>query len=365
MVLLNCSNGINPSQVANFFQSRGILVMVFDSTRIRIVLHWGIGEKEIDRTLEVYEEFINSVFEPTRIRVKILYERDLRRSEGQPVEALDELEDDLPPVLDLEGYENEVCGHLKAPDWGGIEHVVRAETPVAPVTNSLVDIARSRHSVEVDHQQNELSDDKVDLLSLSLYAPKHKKRRQVDILRFSSVEELDAYCSANQLPIDDKLESVQGLLQCSYVNLVYNMLLFIILLLGYKYFISRTMGRRGAIESSCSRTTVCRLCGVTVRSTHRRIHIYTYHLKRPLFKCPLCNTSSTYHITNIRVHIKKVHNAKVSLIAPISRKEKYATEVEALMYSTILVEFKMVTVGYYTYTCGEVHNAQTRTNAIN
>ncbi|EYB82104.1 hypothetical protein Y032_0367g44 [Ancylostoma ceylanicum] len=62
MVMLICSNGISPSQVQKFFQSNGVLVMVFDATRIRIVLNWGVKESDIDEVLNVYSRFIDSIF---------------------------------------------------------------------------------------------------------------------------------------------------------------------------------------------------------------------------------------------------------------------------------------------------------------
>ncbi|KHJ90524.1 hypothetical protein OESDEN_09634 [Oesophagostomum dentatum] len=61
MVILTCSNGITPAQVQKFFQSHGVLVMLFDSTRIRIVLNWGVKEDDVDKVLNIYKEFVSSV----------------------------------------------------------------------------------------------------------------------------------------------------------------------------------------------------------------------------------------------------------------------------------------------------------------
>ncbi|KIH68768.1 Beta-eliminating lyase [Ancylostoma duodenale] len=61
MVMLVCSDGISPSQVQMFFQSNGVLMMVFDATRIRIVLNWGVKEGDIDKVLSVYSKFIDSI----------------------------------------------------------------------------------------------------------------------------------------------------------------------------------------------------------------------------------------------------------------------------------------------------------------
>uniref|UniRef100_A0A183G3Q3 Beta_elim_lyase domain-containing protein n=1 Tax=Heligmosomoides polygyrus TaxID=6339 RepID=A0A183G3Q3_HELPZ len=61
MVLLKCSNGISPAQVQKFLESRGVLVMVFDATRVRIVLNWGVSEKDVEKVLKVYSDFIASI----------------------------------------------------------------------------------------------------------------------------------------------------------------------------------------------------------------------------------------------------------------------------------------------------------------
>lgn len=81
MVMVICSNGISPSQVRlcslsvyvsspttrcgfqvqKFFQSNGVLVMVFDATRVRIVLNWGVKEGDIDKVLSVYSKFIDCI----------------------------------------------------------------------------------------------------------------------------------------------------------------------------------------------------------------------------------------------------------------------------------------------------------------
>ncbi|KAK6750669.1 hypothetical protein RB195_002565 [Necator americanus] len=61
MVILKCGDGISPSQVQKFFHSNGVLMMVFDTTRIRIVLNWGVTEGDVDRVLNIYRKFIDSV----------------------------------------------------------------------------------------------------------------------------------------------------------------------------------------------------------------------------------------------------------------------------------------------------------------
>ncbi|VDL80532.1 unnamed protein product [Nippostrongylus brasiliensis] len=61
MVLLECNSGISPTQVQQFFHSHGVLVMAFDSKRIRIVLNWGVTEADVDRALNVYSAFVDSI----------------------------------------------------------------------------------------------------------------------------------------------------------------------------------------------------------------------------------------------------------------------------------------------------------------
>lgn len=45
-------------------------------------------------------------------------------------------------------------------------------------------------------------------------------------------------------------------------------------------------------------------------SLHWMCHLRC-HVRRPVYKCPLCDVSSTYHLSNIRVHIRKIHNIAV------------------------------------------------------
>ncbi|KAK6045266.1 hypothetical protein COOONC_17229 [Cooperia oncophora] len=61
MVILKCSNGVSPAQVQKFFESRGVLMMTFDATRVRIVLNWGVTEEDVEKVLDHYKDFINSL----------------------------------------------------------------------------------------------------------------------------------------------------------------------------------------------------------------------------------------------------------------------------------------------------------------
>ncbi|KAK6047344.1 hypothetical protein COOONC_15151, partial [Cooperia oncophora] len=60
------------------------------------------------------------------------------------------------------------------------------------------------------------------------------------------------------------------------------------------------------------------------------MHIYSCHLRRPIYRCPICDVSSTYHLSNIRVHIKKVHHMTSE---PLCYKEEYENEMNAFLYS--------------------------------
>nr|CDJ92999.1 Aromatic amino acid beta-eliminating lyase threonine aldolase domain containing protein [Haemonchus contortus] len=61
MVILKCNNGVSPIQVQKFFESRGVLMMLFDATRVRIVLNWGVTEEDVEKVLGHYKEFIQSL----------------------------------------------------------------------------------------------------------------------------------------------------------------------------------------------------------------------------------------------------------------------------------------------------------------
>nr|CDJ95042.1 unnamed protein product [Haemonchus contortus] len=61
MVILKCDNGVSPVQVQKFFESRGVLMMLFDATRVRIVLNWGVTEEDVEKVLGHYKEFIQSL----------------------------------------------------------------------------------------------------------------------------------------------------------------------------------------------------------------------------------------------------------------------------------------------------------------
>ncbi|RCN49932.1 zinc finger, C2H2 type [Ancylostoma caninum] len=58
-------------------------------------------------------------------------------------------------------------------------------------------------------------------------------------------------------------------------------------------------------------------------------HFFRHHLRRPMYKCPLCDISSTYHLSNIRVHIRKIHNVTTE---PICFKDQFEGEINCLLY---------------------------------
>ncbi|KAK6019677.1 hypothetical protein OSTOST_14679, partial [Ostertagia ostertagi] len=61
IVILECCNGLSPTQVQKFFESRGVLMMVFDATRVRIVLNWGVTEEDVEKVLNHYKDFVRSL----------------------------------------------------------------------------------------------------------------------------------------------------------------------------------------------------------------------------------------------------------------------------------------------------------------
>ncbi|VDM83544.1 unnamed protein product, partial [Strongylus vulgaris] len=63
MIILKCSKKIPPAEVKKFFQSHGVLVMLFDDTRVRIVTNWGIKANHVEKVLNVYKELVDSVSE--------------------------------------------------------------------------------------------------------------------------------------------------------------------------------------------------------------------------------------------------------------------------------------------------------------
>uniref|UniRef100_A0A0K0CUJ8 Beta_elim_lyase domain-containing protein n=1 Tax=Angiostrongylus cantonensis TaxID=6313 RepID=A0A0K0CUJ8_ANGCA len=61
IVILECGDRITPNQVQKFFAERGVLVMVFTATRVRMVLNWGVSEDDVKYILSVYNDFISSL----------------------------------------------------------------------------------------------------------------------------------------------------------------------------------------------------------------------------------------------------------------------------------------------------------------
>ncbi|PAV78242.1 hypothetical protein WR25_17648 isoform C [Diploscapter pachys] len=61
MVLVTCKDKVTTSQVVAFFQSHSILFMAFDSSRIRIVLNWGVCENDLHKILDIYQTFVDSI----------------------------------------------------------------------------------------------------------------------------------------------------------------------------------------------------------------------------------------------------------------------------------------------------------------
>uniref|UniRef100_A0A915A9W4 C2H2-type domain-containing protein n=2 Tax=Parascaris univalens TaxID=6257 RepID=A0A915A9W4_PARUN len=87
------------------------------------------------------------------------------------------------------------------------------------------------------------------------------------------------------------------------------------------------------IRDDSSSQSACRLCAQIVHLPLRIRHIYREHLAVPIFKCPLCAYSSTYHRTNVVAHMRKRHGVPSQDAVPQCTKNEYRTEVEALLYS--------------------------------
>ncbi|CAD6191383.1 unnamed protein product [Caenorhabditis auriculariae] len=61
MVLLNCLEEVNVYKVMEFFKSNGVLVMAFDSTRIRMVLNWGVDDEGLRKVVDVYKKLVGQL----------------------------------------------------------------------------------------------------------------------------------------------------------------------------------------------------------------------------------------------------------------------------------------------------------------
>uniref|UniRef100_A0A914WCW4 C2H2-type domain-containing protein n=1 Tax=Plectus sambesii TaxID=2011161 RepID=A0A914WCW4_9BILA len=88
----------------------------------------------------------------------------------------------------------------------------------------------------------------------------------------------------------------------------------------------------GSLSSDKNRFP-CRMCGMLVAVNLRKMHVYRYHLNRPLYECPLCEHASTYHVSNVKTHMRIHHAIPHRLASPINRKEEFAPEIAALMHS--------------------------------
>ncbi|CAI5449130.1 unnamed protein product [Caenorhabditis angaria] len=58
MVLVHCDN---VQKFTAFFQERDVLVMAFDTKRIRMVLNWGVNDEHLEKIVKVYQEYVEQM----------------------------------------------------------------------------------------------------------------------------------------------------------------------------------------------------------------------------------------------------------------------------------------------------------------
>uniref|UniRef100_A0A7I4YQU6 C2H2-type domain-containing protein n=1 Tax=Haemonchus contortus TaxID=6289 RepID=A0A7I4YQU6_HAECO len=246
-----------------------------------------------------------------RVRVNIIYEKLPPRNASGLADDPNWL-NDAPPSIDLEGYEEEV------PEWGGIEQEISSGVPDW-VEGEEMDNEASGDSYYASDFWSTGGLDQIDgaVPNHNLINRKRKAIKMDTCFRYPSGS--SGLCSeyptvasqCNSVPAGKWNQQVSCLDGEQSVD------------------INR---RQCSVEPELrsGRTAYCRICELHVKSTHRRMHIYSCHLRRPIYRCPICDISSTYHISNIRVHIKKVHNV---MSEPISCKEEYENEMNAFLYS--------------------------------
>ncbi|CAJ0603332.1 unnamed protein product [Cylicocyclus nassatus] len=237
-----------------------------------------------------------------RIRVNVTYERGFSSAPT----PLDEKSwfTDAPPSLDLEGYVDEV------PEWGGAEQEISSRVPKREDCGE-----QYRVIDEPSTSTSSRSWDKYNTEQLTLFAsrdekPESLKRKTTLALTFTGTDGL-----ARVRGIFPESQSSQNSRSIAPNDA------------NYAYRRQHEQGSRNHVQSE--RIAICRLCNIRVKSTLRRTHIYSDHLGKPMFKCPFCDVSSTYHQSNIRVHIKKIHNVTEE---PICFKDQFEDDINSFLY---------------------------------
>ncbi|KAK6750671.1 hypothetical protein RB195_002566 [Necator americanus] len=218
-----------------------------------------------------------------RVRVNIVYERGLETNLAT-LSGQGGWSDDVPPSLDLEGYEDEV------PEWGG------AEQEVSSGVADWGDYGEQDGAGACTSRSSELNWEEGKCC-----------------VQYSPTRELDKSLAEGKFQDTKSHWDAKEFVPAAGVD-------------GCR---SKQQHSNEEPGSQSGRTAFCRLCKIQVKSTLRRTHIYSHHLQQPMYKCPLCDISSTYHLSNIRVHIRKIHNVANE---PVCFKEKLENDINSLLY---------------------------------
>ncbi|ETN83140.1 hypothetical protein NECAME_07556, partial [Necator americanus] len=238
-----------------------------------------------------------------RVRVNIVYERGLETNLAT-LSGQGGWSDDVPPSLDLEGYEDEV------PEWGGAEQEVSSgvadwgdygEQDGAGACTSRSSELNWGRSVNADENFG------------SPFLRYHINLKRKANAAYSPTRELDKSLAEGKFQDTKSHWDAKEFVPAAGVD-------------GCR---SKQQHSNEEPGSQSGRTAFCRLCKIHVKSTLRRTHIYSHHLQQPMYKCPLCDISSTYHLSNIRVHIRKIHNVANE---PVCFKEKLENDINSLLY---------------------------------
>ncbi|WKY06522.1 hypothetical protein Q1695_006590 [Nippostrongylus brasiliensis] len=231
-----------------------------------------------------------------RLRVNVIYERRSGAGSSPVAEEVDS-----PPQIDFEGYGDEI------PEWGGIEQEVssgHANWNEDDIGDGVFSMPKSPPSV---------------VPTCSFWETKRKRGSQCSDASSSDQKRKSLRISCSKYTAKAYKSPPQGLLSegvCTSID--------------RKCYGSSRSRLFSDTNFTTKWTAFCRLCRIHVKSTHRRLHISTCHLRRSIYKCPLCDVSSTYHLSNIRVHIRNVHHVTAE---PISLKSYFENDMNAFLYS--------------------------------
>ncbi|CAI4221874.1 unnamed protein product [Auanema sp. JU1783] len=245
----------------------------------------------------------------SQVRVNIYYERDILETES-PLSL-----PSSPPQLDIEAYH-------ETPPWSGQEEVVANSS----AANRL-----------------RLSSEAGQLASQPALVNPLKRSRTLssNVLRFATIDEMSSYCAQNNITSgchasnrntnasSDETDGELNMDDFDQKNFVISIdEEYASKSLEYVSQQNRSGNSRSRFFSPMC-MSVCRVCNMAIPNQKKKQHIYTSHLKKPLFRCPLCSFCNLYHKANVEIHIKRRHGVH---LRPISLKEAYAKDIDTWLY---------------------------------